>query len=120
MGALGDVAAFSFYSNKTITSGEGGMVTTNSKKLFLRAKSLKNLGYGKKNKFQHELVGFNYRLPNISAAIGLAQLENINSIYKEKRIYLRYKNNLKNIQGLYVPKLKVGRVSILCGYSMFI
>ena len=46
-----------------------------------------------KNKFQHELVGFNYRLPNISAAIGLAQLENINSIYKEKRIYLRYKNN---------------------------
>lgn len=107
VGALGDVAAFSFYSNKTITSGEGGMVTTNSKKFFLRAKSLKNLGYGKKNKFQHELVGFNYRLPNISAAIGLAQLENINSIYKEKkRIYLRYKNNLKDIQGLYVPKIE--------------
>ena len=107
VGSLGDIGAFSFYSNKTITSGEGGMITTNSKKLFLRAKSLKNLGYGKIDKFQHDIIGFNYRLPNISAAMGLAQLESINSIFKEKkRIYLRYKKNLSVIQGINIPKIE--------------
>ena len=59
VGTIGDLAAFSFYSNKTITSGEGGMLTTNSKIFFEKAKKLKNLAYGKKNKFQHELIGFN-------------------------------------------------------------
>ena len=107
VGSIGDIAAFSFYSNKTITSGEGGMVTTNSKTLYAKAKKLKNLAYGKKNKFQHEMIGFNYRLPNISAAIGLGQLKRIKSIFKEKeRIYKRYKNNLKNIIGLNIPKIE--------------
>ncbi len=107
VGSIGDIGTFSFYSNKTITSGEGGMITTKSKKLFEKAKKLKNLAYGKKNKFQHELIGFNYRMPNISAAIGLGQLENINTIFKQKkRIYNRYKSNLKNIEGLNFPKIE--------------
>jgi perosamine synthetase len=107
VGSIGDVAAFSFYSNKTITSGEGGMITTNSKKIFEKAQKLRNLAYGKKNKFQHELIGFNYRLPNISAAIGLAQLENIQNIFKQKkRIYERYKKNLKNVKGINIPKIE--------------
>lgn len=107
VGSIGDIAAFSFYSNKTITSGEGGMVTTNSKKLYLKAKKLKSLAYGKKNKFQHEMIGYNYRLPNISAAIGLGQLKRIKNIFKEKkRIYERYKNNLKNIRGLNIPRIE--------------
>ena len=107
VGTLGDVAAFSFYSNKTITSGEGGMLATNSRKIFEKAKKLKNLAYGKKNKFQHELIGFNYRLPNVSAAIGLAQLEGIKGIFKQKkRIYERYKKNLENIPGINIPKIE--------------
>lgn len=107
VGSIGDVAAFSFFSNKTITCGEGGIVTTNSKEIYEKAKSLKNLAYGKINKFIHEDIGFNYRLPNISAAIGLAQLENIDKILVEKkRIYERYCNNLKHINGLDIPKIK--------------
>ena len=67
------------------------MITTKSKKLYEKAKKLKNLAYGKKNKFQHELIGFNYRMPNISAAIGLGQLESINTIFKQKK-------NLQQVQ----------------------
>ena len=96
VGSIGDIGAFSFYANKTITSGEGGMIVTNSSKLAKKARSLKNLGYGKINKFMHEEIGFNYRLPNISGALGLGQLEKIEEIIREKiefvnaiqRIYL--------------------------------
>ena len=107
VGSIGDVAAFSFFSNKTITCGEGGMVTTNSAEIAEKAKSLKNLAYGKINKFIHDEVGFNYRLPNISAAIGLAQLENIGKIFDNKeRIYNRYVKNLKDIKGVVIPKIE--------------
>ena len=107
VGSIGDVAAFSFFSNKTITCGEGGIVTTNSEKIAEKAKNLKNLAYGKVNKFIHDDIGFNYRLPNISAAIGLAQLENIQEVFDHKdRIYKRYKDNLNGIKGIEIPKIK--------------
>ena len=107
VGSIGDVAAFSFFSNKTITCGEGGMVTTNSAEIAEKAKSLKNLAYGKINKFIHDEVGFNYRMPNISAAIGLAQLENIGKIFDNKeRIYKRYVKNLRDIKGVVIPKIE--------------
>ncbi len=107
VGSIGDVAAFSFFSNKTITCGEGGMLTTNSKEIFEKAKNLKNLAYGKVQKFIHDDIGFNYRLPNISAAIGLAQLENIDKVFEEKdRIYNRYKKNLKDVKGIIIPKVE--------------
>jgi len=107
VGSIGDIAAFSFFANKTITCGEGGMITTNSPALAEKAKSLKNLSYGKVNKFMHEDIGFNYRLPNISAALSLGQFENINSVFKEKdRIYKRYKKNLEKINGINIPAIK--------------
>ena len=107
VGSIGDIGTFSFYANKTITTGEGGMIITNSKKLYKKAKELKNLGYGKKNKFQHDYIGFNYRMPNISASIGLGQLENINRVFKQKqRIYNRYKINLINTPGIDLPKIE--------------
>jgi perosamine synthetase len=107
VGSIGDIGAFSFFSNKTITCGEGGMVVTNSDDLANKAKGLKNLCYGKINKFMHEDVGFNYRLPNISAALGLAQLNQIDKIISQKkRIYERYKKNLSNIKGLNIPKIR--------------
>jgi len=106
VGSIGDLGAFSFFSNKTITCGEGGMVVTNSEDLAEKARGLKNLCYGKINKFMHDDVGFNYRLPNISAALGLAQLNKINEIFSQKkRIYERYKKNLSNIKGLNIPKI---------------
>ncbi len=107
VGSIGDIGAFSFFANKTITCGEGGMVVTNSPQIAEKAKSLKNLSYGKINKFMHEDIGFNYRLPNISAALGLGQFENISNVFKEKeRIYNRYKNNLKNIRGINIPAVR--------------
>ena len=92
---------------KNITCGEGGMVTTNSTELAEKAKSLKNLAYGKINKFMHDDIGFNYRLPNISAALGLGQFENIENVFKEKeRIYNRYKKNLEKIKGINIPVVR--------------
>tara|TARA_A100001011_G_C14269491_1_gene826333 strand:+ start:110 stop:1237 length:1128 start_codon:yes stop_codon:yes gene_type:complete len=107
VGSIGDIGAFSFYANKTITCGEGGMVVTNSKSLSEKARSLKNLSYGKVNKFIHDDIGFNYRLPNISAAIGLAQLQKIQEVFIEKdRIYKRYKKKLENLKGIKIPTIK--------------
>ena len=107
LGSIGDIGAFSFYANKTFTCGEGGMIVTNSKNLAEKAISLKNLAYGKTNRFMHEDIGFNYRLPNISAAIGLAQLQQREKIFFEKkRIYERYKKNLKNVKGIKIPIVK--------------
>ena len=88
VGSIGDVGVFSFFSNKTITCGEGGMVVTNSLKLAKKAKILKNLAYGTKDRFMHSDIGFNYRLSNISAALGLGQLKNIRTKLKEKREYI--------------------------------
>ncbi len=106
VGSIGDIGAFSFFSNKTITCGEGGMITTNSEDLANKAKGLKNLCYGKTNKFMHEDVGFNYRLPNVSAAMGLGQFNQISEIFEQKkRIDERYKKNLKNVKGLNIPKI---------------
>lgn len=107
VGSIGDIGAFSFFANKTITCGEGGMIVTNSEELAERARSLKNLSYGKIDKFMHEDIGFNYRLPNISAAMGLGQFENINNILNEKdRIYKRYLNNLNGIDGVNIPLVR--------------
>ena len=107
VGSIGDVGAFSFFANKTITCGEGGMVVTNSEEIGQKARSLKNLSYGKVNKFMHEDIGFNYRLPNISAAMGLGQFENIQNIFLEKdRIYKRYKKNLENVKGINIPTIR--------------
>jgi perosamine synthetase len=104
VGSLGDIGTFSFFANKTITCGEGGMVVTNSKELAEKTKSLKNLAYGKVNKFMHEDVGFNYRMSNISAAMGLGQFENIEKIIKQKeRIYNRYVKNLEGVKGINIP-----------------
>jgi len=107
VGSIGDIGTFSFFSNKTITCGEGGMIVTNSDELAEKARSLKNLAYGKINKFIHEDVGFNYRMSNINAALGLGQFENIDNVFREKiRIYKRYKKKLENIRGINVPIIR--------------
>ncbi|MFH1162134.1 MAG: DegT/DnrJ/EryC1/StrS family aminotransferase [Candidatus Jorgensenbacteria bacterium] len=104
VGSLGDIACFSFYANKIVTTGEGGMITTNDAALAARARSLRSLAYGKERKFMHEDVGFNYRLTNMQAALGCAQLKKIDRIIEMKRAIARsYDELLKDIPDLQLP-----------------
>jgi len=98
-GGFGDVSTFSFFGNKTITTGEGGMVATGSKDLHELIRRFKNQGLpGGGREYWHETLGFNYRMPNLSAAIGLAQLERANEfIEKKRRIAEWYSYSLKDL-----------------------
>lgn len=102
-GSFGDISIFSFYPNKHITTGEGGMVLCDDELLDKRAKSLRNLCFGSK-RFIHEELGFNYRMTNIQAALGVAQLERIKDILKKKRFIGKTYNKLLNdIDGIHLP-----------------
>lgn len=85
VGTFGDVATFSFFGNKTITTGEGGMVVTKSKALHDKAYHLKTQGVSPVREYWHDVVAYNYRMTNICAAIGLAQLEQADAIIEKKR-----------------------------------
>ncbi len=105
-GFYGDLSVFSFYANKHITTGEGGMIVTNNTDLHKRCKSLRNLCFGSGDKrFFHNEIGWNYRMTNIQAALGLSQLKNIKSIIKKKiKIGNHYYDKLKNINNVYIQK----------------
>ena len=85
VGTFGDIATFSFYGNKTITTGEGGMVITNDQTIFDRVVHFKGQGLAKYREYWHDTIGYNYRMTNICAAIGLAQLEQVGTILSKKR-----------------------------------
>ena len=97
-GTFGDIATFSFFGNKTITTGEGGMVYSNDEEKIKRVASLKNQAVSSEREYWHEEIGYNYRMTNICAAIGLAQLEVAEDlISKKQQIAFWYKEYLKNI-----------------------
>lgn len=85
VGTFGDISTFSFFGNKTITTGEGGMVVSNDKTLIERARHLKGQGLAAHREYWHDVVGYNYRMTNIQAAIGLAQLERADEFIGRKR-----------------------------------
>lgn len=85
VGTFGDIATFSFFGNKTITTGEGGMVVTNDETLHDRVTHFKGQGLAKHRQYWHDVIGYNYRMTNICAAIGLAQMEQVNSFVKRKK-----------------------------------
>jgi perosamine synthetase len=92
-GTFGDISTFSFYVNKHITTGEGGMILTNNKKIYKESIKLKNLYFGKgTNRFKHNEIGWNQRFTNLQAAIGLAQLERIKKIIEKKKAIGSYYN----------------------------
>jgi perosamine synthetase len=98
VGTFGDVATFSFFGNKTITCGEGGMVTTNDATLFSRLTRLKGQGLAQHREYWHDVLGFNYRMTNIAAAIGLAQLEQLPLFLERKQaIATAYKQHLQGL-----------------------
>ncbi len=106
-GSFGDISIFSFYPNKHITTGEGGMVVTDREELAEKCMSLRNLCFQRKQRFIHEELGWNYRLSNIQAAIGVAQLEQLNkSIIRKREIGMRYLNNLNDLSNVRLPQLK--------------
>lgn len=98
LGSFGDISTFSFFGNKTITTGEGGMVSSNSKKLIDRVELLKNQAVSLSREYWHTDIGFNYRMTNIAAAIGVAQLKSADYILKKKRqIFKWYYANLNEL-----------------------
>jgi len=107
-GSLGRLGCFSFQATKTITMGEGGAVVTDDKKLSERMRIMRSHGMREDKRYWHDLVGYNYRLTNLQAALGCAQLENLDNIIAEKaRIYRRYLGNLSGLPGIefqYVRK----------------
>ncbi len=101
-GSFGDLSIFSFYPNKLVTTGEGGMILTNDKKLAEKCRSLRNLCFLPQKRFFHKDLGWNMRLTNLQAAVGLAQLERLDEFILKKRkmgrIYQTLLDDLKNIQ----------------------
>ncbi len=101
VGGLGNVGTFSFYGNKIITSGEGGMLTTNDENLYQRMAYLRDHAMSKTKRYWHTDIGFNYRMTNLQAALGLAQLERIDEILDKKTtIFEWYHAGLKNTKGI--------------------
>lgn len=99
VGNFGDISTFSFYGNKTITTGEGGMVVCKEKKILNKIIMFKSQGINikDKNPYNHKLIGYNYRMTNICAAIGTAQIKKIDHYIKKKiHIFKLYKRYLKN------------------------
>lgn len=101
LGSIGDAAAFSFYANKIITTGEGGMVVTSISEVAQKAQSYRNLYFQPKQRFLHEEVGYNFRMTNMQAALGVAQLEKIEEFVTLKRKLAEYYHErLKSVKNL--------------------
>lgn len=106
-GSFGDISTFSFYPNKHITTGEGGMILTDSDEVAAHCRSLRNLCFIPEKRFVHHELGWNFRMTNLQAALGVAQLERIDSFVQKKRwIGNTYSKLLSGIQGMQLPVLK--------------
>ncbi len=104
VGTFGDAGTFSFFGNKTITTGEGGMIIFKNKSTLDHAKILRDHGMSKHKKYWHEYVGFNYRMTNMQAAIGVAQMEEVSKFIQVKQAIAReYNKNLRNVKGVQLP-----------------
>jgi len=117
-GSFGTLSCFSFYANKLITTGEGGMVLTDDFNLAEKAQSLRNLCFLPDQRFYHERLGFNFRMTNLQAALGLAQLERIDEIVARKHwIGEQYTQRLSSIQGLQLQHLEKWARSVYWMYG---
>lgn len=97
VGTIGEVGGFSFYGNKILTTGEGGMVVTNNKKIYDFIKTFKNYGRSKKGSYIHEKIGFNFKFTDLQAAVGLAQFDKLKKgLIKKQKIFDFYKKNLEH------------------------
>jgi perosamine synthetase len=118
-GSFGAMSCFSFYANKLITTGEGGMVVTNDRQLAESLRSLRNLCFQPDRRFFHAEMGFNFRLTSMQAAMGLAQFERIDQIVAKKRwIGQEYAKRLRGIAGIQLPVEESWARSVYWMYGM--
>jgi perosamine synthetase len=103
-GSFGDISTFSFYPNKHITTGEGGMVVTDDPKMADRCRMLRNLCFLPGKRFVHDELGWNYRMTNMQAALGVAQLERLDEVVRRKRAMgVHYNKLLRHLEVLELP-----------------
>jgi perosamine synthetase len=121
-GGFGDLSVFSFYPNKHVTTGEGGMVLTDDDALAERCRSLRNLCFQPKKRFVHEELGYNFRMTNLQAAVGVAQLERLEEFVARKRRMGRfYTERLSGIEGLELMPAKTSHAdNIYWVYGMML
>jgi perosamine synthetase len=120
-GSFGKLSCFSFYANKLVTTGEGGMVVTDDDELAERLRSLRNLCFQPSRRFYHASLGFNFRLTNLQAALGVAQLERIDDIVRRKReVATAYSAQLADIDGLHLPPEASWARSVFWMYGLLV
>jgi perosamine synthetase len=121
VGALGDVGVFSFYGNKIVTTGEGGMVVTNRADLAERVRMFRDHGMDPGRRYWHTVLGYNYRLTNLQAALGVAQLEKLDAILAAKsRVASRYAEGLAGVPGIVLPPAEPWARNVHWLYSVLV
>jgi len=112
VGGIGDVGAFSLYANKLVTTGEGGIVTTNNSEIAARARLLRNHAFSEGRHFWHKEIGFGYKMTNLQAAVGLGQVERFAELFAKKQAVARaYRAGLAGIPGITLPPEKSGYIN---------
>lgn len=120
VGSFGDIACFSFYGNKIITTGEGGMCVTNNEGLAERMRLLRDHGMSRHKKYWHDIVGFNYRMTNLQAAVGVAQLRKLDDFIEKKRQIAKwYAEELKELEEKGLIELHPEMPWAKCVYWMY-
>lgn len=121
VGAIGDIGCFSFFSNKVITTGEGGMVSTNDEILAAKVKVLRDHGMKPGKRYWHDIPGFNYRMTNLQAAVGVAQMERVEKFLTRRRqIGERYTAQLNALRGLVMPPTMAWAETVYWIFSMLV
>jgi perosamine synthetase len=121
VGSLGDAAAFSFYANKIITTGEGGMVTTNDPQLAETVRTLRDHAFSKERHFWHKYLGYSFRMTNLQAAIGLAQTEQMDDFVTRRRQNAAlYTSLLQDVPGLTLPAEQPWAENVFWMYGMLV
>lgn len=118
-GGMGHISTFSFFANKLITTGEGGMVLTSDDELAKRSRALRNLCFRSDRRFLHDTLGYNFRLTNMQAAVGLDQVRRIESIVERKRsLAAEYTSRLRHLSQLRLPMEHTWARSVFWVYSL--
>jgi perosamine synthetase len=121
VGRLGDAGCFSFFANKVITTGEGGMITTDDRALYEKMVCLRDHGMSKDKRYWHIYAGFNYRMTNLQAAIGLAQMERVKDFLAYRRTVVeRYNEHLRGVEGIILPPAATWAKNVHWLYSIVI
>lgn len=120
VGSLSQASGFSFFANKILTTGEGGMVTTDDPQIATKARNLKALAFGSTNKFMHQDIGFNYRMTNVQAAIGCGQMQVANTLVERRREIAHFYSTAlaKYVDRLILPSEKPWAKSVYWMYHV--